>query len=130
MLGGENDNDHNNIGDVCGDDKDDGMLSMPALITTLMIAAMIAECLVPATAAALLFHLAIMSGRRHTVAPDEIRLVLVLFSRFVVGMMVANVVVVIINVFKHTFLMHDKHLLIAQPDDLSDIDIWTSVSII
>ena len=94
------------------------MIKMMALITTLMITAMIAvviaECLVPATAAALLFHLAIMSGRRHTVAPDEIRLVLVLFSRFVVGMMVANVVVVIINVFKHTFLMHDKHKLVEQ----------------
>ena len=48
---------------------------------TAIIAVVIAECLVPA--AALLFHLAIMSGRRHTVARDEIRLVLVLFSRFV-----------------------------------------------
>ena len=90
------------------------MIKMMALITTLMIALVIAEWVVSATAAALFFHLAIMSGRRHTVAPDEIRLVLVLFSRFVVGMMVANVVVVIINVFKHTFLMHDKHKLVKQ----------------
>ena len=53
------------------------------------------KCGVSAAAGVLLFQPAIMSGRRHTVAPDEIRHLLVIFSRFVLVTMMANVVVVI-----------------------------------